>query len=178
MNTEKKTKIVIGVLSVLLILSLFLLAFSVVNLFKHKIAEESVKNNSIGAVEKEWKMEVSNMLPGDSNTKYYEVELKQEENIILCFRADVTNSTNQLEKALFIKVENRESSRVVCDGRLDTIAGQLFEDEILKENNKEQKQIYKITVSMDTSAGNEYSKSSLMMNFQWFLRDEKAEEEK
>lgn len=165
-------------LTFLLVLSLFLLTFGVVRLFQHKIAESSIKNNSISAVEKEWKMEISNILPGDSNTKYYEVELKQEENIVLCFRVDVAKSTNQLEKALFIKVENRESKEVVCDGRLDSVAGQLFEEEILKENNKDQRQTYKITVTMDTSAGNEYSKSSLTMNFQWSLRNVKTEENK
>ncbi len=163
------------VLLVLLVLSLSLLTFSVVHLFQRKIAEESIKNNSIGAVEKEWKMEVPGMMPGDSNTKYYEVELKQEENIVLCFRVDIAKATNQLEKALFIKVENRESKEVVCDGRLDIVAGQLFEEEILKENNKNQKQIYKITVSMDTSVTNEYTNSSLSLNFNWSLRNDKTE---
>lgn len=178
MKTEKKSRITITILSVLLVLSLSLLVFGVVRLFQRSIAEAFVKDNMIGAVEKEWKMEISNMLPGDSNTKYYEVELKQKENILLCFRVDVTKSTNKLEKALFIKVENRASSKVVCDGQLENIAGQVFVEEIQKENNKDERQTYKITVSMDTSVGNEYQNSSLTMNFSWFLDNVESEESK
>lgn len=175
MSKELKMKIIITTLATLLVMSLGLLTYGVIRVLDRNMDQSSIKDNSIGAVEKEWKMEVSNMLPGDSITKYYEVELKQTDNVVLCFRADIVNSTNSLENALDIKVENRDTSKVVCNGKLADVAGQTYEEEILKENNEDEKQMYKITVSMDTSVGNEYQKSSLTMNFEWALRTVETE---
>ncbi len=175
MSTDKKTKIVIGVLTGLLALSLALLVFSVIRAFQRSIAKTSVRDNNIGAVEKEWKMELTGMLPGDSITKYYEVELKQEGDKYLEFQADIAQSTNHLENALSLKVENRETQFLLCDGRLSDIAGQAFQEKITDETNQEERQIYKITVSMDTSAGNEYQNSSLTLNFKWILRSPSEE---
>ncbi len=175
MSTDKKTKIVIGVLTVLLVLTLALLVFGVISVFQRSIAKTSVRDNNIGAVEKEWKMELTGMLPGDSTTKYYEVELKQTGDKYLEFQADIAHSTNYLENALFLKVENRETKFLLCDGKLSDIAGQAFQEKITDETNKEERQIYKITVSMDTSAGNEYQNSSLTLNFNWVLRSPSEE---
>ncbi len=170
MSTGKKSKIAIIVLSVLLLISLSLLTFGVIRVLQRSIAEESIKNNSIGAVEKDWKMEVSGMLPGDSNTKYYEVELKHEGGVFLCFRADVAKSTNQLENVLNLKVENRDSGALMCEGKLIDLTGRMFQESFLDESSKDTILTYKVTVSMDTSVGNEYQNSSLTLNFKWFLQ--------
>ncbi len=169
MSTGKKSKIAIIVLSVLLLISLSLLTFGVIRVLQRNIAEASIKNNSIVAVEKEWKMEVSGMLPGDSNTKYYEVKLKHEGGVVLCFRADVAKSTNQLENALNLKVENRDNGALMCEGKLADIAGRIYEESFVDGNSSDTVLTYKITVSMDTSAGNEYQNSSLTLDFNWWI---------
>ncbi len=171
LSTDKKTKIVIGVLTVLLVLSLSLLVFGVMRVFQRSMAKTSVRDNNIGAVEKEWKMELTGMLPGDTTTKYYEVELKQKGDVYLYFQADIAQTTNHLENALSLKVENRGTNFLLCEGRLSDIAGQAFREKITDDTNKDERQMYKITVSMDTSAGNEYQNSSLTLNFEWTLRN-------
>ncbi len=166
------------VLSVLLVLSLGLLVFGVMRVFDRYIAESSVRNNRIGAVA-EFRMEISNMLPGDSDTKNYEIELKHEEDVYLYFQVNIEKTTNNLENVLYIKVENKDNSTVVCEGNLANVAEKKFKEEFtLTNSNKNEKLNYKITVAMDTSAGNEYQNSSLSLSFVWSLRKINAEETK
>ncbi len=176
MKTISKSKIAIIVLSVLLIISLGMLTFGVMRVLQRNIDETTIRDNSIGAVEKEWKMELSGMLPGDSTTKYYEVNLKHEKSVILCFRAYIANSTNKLENALNIKVENRDNNALMCEGKLKDVAGKVFEEPFLDESTKDTKLTYRITISMDTSAGNEYQNSTISLTFEWFLQNVEEEE--
>lgn len=118
------------------------------------------------------KFEVRNMLPGDTETRYFCVKAYHDADITLFFRADVTEQTKSLGDMLHIKVTHLDTGKVLCDAPFSEINGQEF-SELLKQNaQNETTAYYQIDVSLDTSVGNEYQAATLRADFEWYVKDE------
>lgn len=118
------------------------------------------------------RFEVNNMLPGDTETKYFCVKAYHDADITLFFKADVTEQTKSLGDVLHIKVTHLDSGKVLFDAPFTEIDGQAV-SELLKTNAQEETTAYyQIDVSLDTSVGNEYQAAKLLADFQWYVEDE------
>lgn len=118
------------------------------------------------------RFEVNNMLPGDTETKYFCVKAYHDADITLFFKADVTEQTKSLGDVLHIKVTHLDSGKVLFDAPFTEIDGQTV-SELLKANAQEETTAYyQIDVSLDTSVGNEYQAAKLLADFQWYVEDE------
>lgn len=125
-----------------------------------------------GQPEDNQRFEVKNMLPGDTETKYFCVKAYHDKDIDLFFKADVTEQTKRLGDVLHIKVTHLETGKVLCDAPFAEVNGKEF-SELLKANSeKTTTAYYQIDVSLDTSVGNEYQAAMLKANFSWYVKDE------
>ena len=171
MSKEKIYRIIIIVLSVLLVATTSLLIVQLVNRAKLSQYEDTVKNNSIGPAEKEWVFSAENVLPGDTESKSYVIEFHMEEDADVDFRAEIEDETNDFSKVLTIRVENKTTGKEICNGKLSEISGKDFKEIIKYDGTIEKEITYKITVTFDSSAGNEYQGAQIKMNFKWVLKN-------
>ena len=118
------------------------------------------------------KFEVNNMLPGDSETKYFCVRAYHDVDIDLFFRAEVTEQTKNLGDVLHIKVTHLDTGQVLCDAPFAEIDGQEVSELLTANAQKETVAYYQIDVSLDTSVGNEYQAAKLLADFAWYVEDE------
>ena len=118
------------------------------------------------------KFEVNNMLPGDSETKYFCVKAYHDVDIDLFFRAEVTEQTKNLGDVLHIKVTHLDTGRVLCDAPFSEIDGQEVSELLTANAEGETTAYYQIDVSLDTSVGNEYQAARLLADFAWYVEDE------
>lgn len=169
MSKEKVYKIIIIVLSVLLAITSSLLVVQVIRRAKLSSDSDSVKNNTLGAVDKTWVFSAENFMPGDSESKQFEIELNLESDAEVAFCAMIENDEKNLADVLSVRVENEQSKKVVCEGVLSEISGKKFYENFVFDGTKELQITYKITVTFSTSAGNEYSNANVEMNFKWTL---------
>lgn len=172
MSLEKKYKIIITVLSVLLAISVVLLTVQFVRKAILSSDEATVKNNSIGAVEKDWLFKGENVLPGDSESKEYKITFRLEKDTAVAFRAFIDRDEGNLSNVLNLLVEDTSSGKIVCQGKLSDIVDRDFSNIVTYDQNDEKTVTYKITVTMDSAAGNEYQNAELAMRFRWSLEKE------
>ena len=125
-----------------------------------------------GKPEDNRRFEVSNMLPGDSVTKYFCVKASHDANIELFFKADITEQTKSLGDALHIKVTHMETGKVLCDAAFSEVNGREFAEFLEANSDEETTAYYQIDVSLDTSVGNEYQAAMLKADFEWFVKDQ------
>ncbi len=118
------------------------------------------------------RFEVSNMLPGDIETKYFCVKAYHDKDIDLFFKADITEQTKKLGDVLHIKVIHLETGKVLCDTSFAEINGKEFSELLKATSEKTTTAYYRIDVSLDTSVGNEYQAALLKADFQWYVKDE------
>ena len=118
------------------------------------------------------RFEVRDMLPGDTVTKYFCVRAYHEKALELFFRTEVTQETKDLGDVLHIRVTHLETGEVLYDGAFAGADGQEFPEPLDENVQGETTAYYRVDVSLDTSAGNEYQQAGLTADFEWFVKDE------
>ncbi len=169
---KKQTNLII-ILTVLLIASLSLLGTQIVKKFISTSGEVSLKSNSIGTVTKTWEFSPENALPGDSESKEYSLRLSLQSDAKLLFRPEVASEENGLSAALLLRVENTESGKVICEGKFSELSGHEFAEDFSRQDKSV---TYKITVTIDPAAGNEYQNAKAELRFHWSFVSENAKE--
>lgn len=169
MRTLQKYRMVIILLSVLLAGSVALLVVQFVRRSWHRSDEVTVKNNSIGAVEKDWTFTGEGLLPGDSETKDYSITFSLEKDASVVFRAVIDKDERHLAEVLQVCVEDTASGAVVCRGTLSEIAERDWTDRVTYDGEPHKTVTYRITVTMDPAADNAYTGAELALRFRWSL---------
>ncbi len=111
----------------------------------------------------------TNMFPGDSVTKDFNVVLKGKNSNELFFHADIRPGGAKLSEVLMFKVEIPSRNAVLYDGLMRDMPFHLS----VKLNESEHELLWRFTVYLDTSVGNEYQYKSLTADFRWwYLSDD------
>ena len=118
------------------------------------------------------RFEARNMLPGDTETRYFCVKASHAKDLDVFFRADVTEQTKSLGDVLHIKVTHLETGKVLCDAPFNEITGKEFSERLKANSEKATTAYYRIDVSLDTAVGNEYQAALLRADFHWYVKDE------
>ncbi len=111
---------------------------------------------------------VENMLPGDSETKIFTVKVSHRDPITLYHCMETDPEEDSLAGALQIAVYLPKDSLMLYQGPVTEMPE--FVSHTLAADEKEL--VYRITVSMDTSAGNEYQYKSLKADLRWWYEEE------
>lgn len=116
---------------------------------------------------------VTNMFPGDNETKYYCVEVSHKADTELFFKIDVRDGYEKLAEVLKFKVTLMDSGKVVYDGTAENMT-QAVSRMLYADNETSTKIYYEINAYLDTSVGNEYQSKDLIADFKWWIEDEEA----
>lgn len=117
------------------------------------------------------RFEVKNMLPGDTETKYFCIRAHHNADLKLFFKTEVTEQTKNIGDVLRIKVTHLETGKVLCDAPFVEVKGSEFSELLKKTASSETNAYYQIDVSLDTSVGNEYQAAALKADFEWYVKD-------
>ncbi len=120
------------------------------------------------------KFSVANMLPGDSETKYFAVKVNHRKNVEVFFNAEVTEQTKALSEVLHIRVTHLENEKVLYNGTFANLNKDGYSEIFAASESAENDAYYKIEVSLPTSVENEYQTASLLADFNWFVEDADA----
>ncbi len=116
--------------------------------------------------------QVTNMLPGDTYTQRFAVEVSHSNPVELYFNALVTQQTKNLGQVLTIRVTHLESGEVIYDGAFHDMAVTGYAVDLPQASGNKTVANYEIQVSLPTSAGNEYQAAMLMCDLQWYVSDQ------
>lgn len=111
--------------------------------------------------------QMKNMFPGDLETKQYLLTIAYRGMVTVHFQADICAGYEKLAEVLKCKVVLNETNEVLYDGFMrdmpDKISHRLYSDKNVVDELS-----YEITVSLDTSVGNEYMNQELYADFRWW----------
>ncbi len=111
---------------------------------------------------------VENMFPGDAETKDFRVEVSHTQPVTLYYRTDIRPGHEKLAEVMMTKIMLPEEGLVLYDGLMRDMPSALAH-----EMGAEEKEIiYRITVYLDTSVGNDYQYKSLIADFRWWYTEE------
>ena len=114
--------------------------------------------------------QVTNMFPGDSETKYYRIQVSYKGDIIVRYHADIRPEYEKLAEVLRVKIRLLGADDFLYDGLMRDMPKSL--NHALYTNEKTQSELYyEITAYFDTSVGNEYQDKELIADFRWWVEE-------
>lgn len=114
---------------------------------------------------------VPNMFPGDSVEEEYTVTVRHRDPLTLYFGIDIPNVDNKLAEVLHVKVVLPSKNATLYDGLMKDIPADGVPVVLPRGENK---MVYAITVSLPTSAGNEYMNLDLTVDLLWWYAQESS----
>ena len=114
---------------------------------------------------------VPNMFPGDSVAEEYTVTVRHRDPLTLYFGIDIPNVDNKLAEALHVKVVLPSRNLTLYDGLMKDIPVDGVPVVLPRGENK---MVYAITVTLPTSAGNEYMNRNLTVDLLWWYEQESS----
>lgn len=162
--------IAIVAVSILLLISIWLLLFVGGNSSSYSPGNliEGVDGEIITLADKESeqsRFNVENMLPGDSQTKNYYIQINTAKVKATSFRADITSDSAELENVLLICVRADQAEEALYDGLVKDMPQRLRAE----ASESATRTVYEITVSLDVRAGNECQNKQIALDFSWWV---------
>ncbi len=109
-----------------------------------------------------------NMFPGDSETKYYGVEISYRNEVTVRFTIDIDEGCEKMAEVLKCKIVLLTTGEELYDGLMRDVPESLNHT-ISSEKATTDELYYGITAYLDTSVGNEYQGVSLTADFRWWV---------
>jgi len=116
------------------------------------------------------RFQVGNMFPGDTETKTYPVQVSYYGNITLRFHADIRSGYEKLAEVLQCKVVLKDTGAVLYEGLMKDMPASI-DQPISSPGEATDALTYEISVSLDTSVGNEYQNKELKADFRWWVEE-------
>lgn len=113
---------------------------------------------------------VSNMFPGDAQTKQYCVKVSYKGTVTVEFKPKIRAGYDVLAEVLKCKVILQNSGEVLYDGLMSDIPESLKKT-LHSDEQTVSELLYSVTVYMDPSVGNRYQNKSLAADFEWWVSE-------
>lgn len=114
--------------------------------------------------------QVTNMFPGDAETKYYCVKVSYKGDIVVRYHADIRKGYEKLAEVLKVRIYMPDVDELLYDGLMRDMPKSL--NHPLYTNASTQNELYyEITAYLDTSVGNEYMEKALIADFRWWVEE-------
>ena len=113
---------------------------------------------------------VSNMFPGDTQTKYYAVQVSYHDKITLHYHADIRPGSEKLAEVLKVRITSLNDNKTMYDGLMRDMAKSLTY-KMSSDKSTTSEVYYGIEAYLDTSVGNEYQQKSLTADFRWWVEE-------
>ncbi len=113
---------------------------------------------------------VDNMFPGDSETKYYGLQVSYHDKVTVHFGAEIRNGYEKLAEVMKVKITLLGIDEVMYDGLMKDMPQSLTYTMTSAESTTDEI-YYEITAYLDTSVGNEYQSKDLIADFKWWVEE-------
>jgi hypothetical protein len=111
---------------------------------------------------------LQDMLPGDSVTKIYAVDVTHRKTVVLHYKANIREGSKKLGEILQCKVVLRNTGEVLYDGNFfdmpESLPYTLNTDHKITTNVE-----YEITTYLKTNVDNSYQGLSMTVDFKWWI---------
>lgn len=113
---------------------------------------------------------VSNMFPGDRETKYFRVRVSYHGKISVHYNAAVRPGYEKLAEVLKLRVKLLSTGETVYDGAIADMPESITH-EMASAKSTVGELYYEITAYLDTSVGNDYQNKDLIADFKWWVEE-------
>lgn len=113
---------------------------------------------------------VGNMFPGDSETKYFRVQVSYHDKITVHYKATVRPGYEKLAEVLKVRVNLLSTGETMYDGLMRDMPESLTHKLASKKSTTDEL-YYEITAYLDTSVGNDYQNKDLIADFKWWVEE-------
>lgn len=113
---------------------------------------------------------VSNLFPGDYETKYYRTQVSYHDKVTVHFQADVRKGYEKLAEAMKVRVKLLGTDEVMYDGLMKDMPDSVT-CKLSSADNTTDELYYEITAYLDTSVGNDYQNKDLVADFRWWVEE-------
>lgn len=113
---------------------------------------------------------VGNMFPGDSETKYFRVQVSYHDKVTVHYKATVREGYEKLAEVLKVKVKLLTTGETMYDGLMKDMPDSVTYNLVSAESTTDEL-YYEITAYLDTSVGNEYQNKDLIADFSWWVQE-------
>ncbi len=114
--------------------------------------------------------QVTNMFPGDTETKYYCVRISHSGDVIVRYHTDVRPGYEKLAEVLRCRIVLLTTGETLYDGLIRDMPESLVHG-VRTDKPTESELYYGITAYLDTGVGNEYQNKDLIADFRWWVED-------
>ena len=113
--------------------------------------------------------QVTNMFPGDVETKYYNVQVTYKSTVTVCFHADIRPGYEKLAEVLKCRIVLKTTGETLYDGLMRDMPEALEHKLSTAADRQTDELYYEITAYLETSVGNEYMEKDLIADFRWWV---------
>lgn len=113
---------------------------------------------------------VGNMFPGDSETKYFCVQVSYHDKVTVHYKAVVRPGYEKLAQVLQVRIKLLNTGETLYDGGIAAMP-QSLTHKLASESSVTQELYYEITAYLDTSVGNAYQSQDLIADFKWWVEE-------
>lgn len=113
---------------------------------------------------------VGNLFPGDSETKYFCVQVSYHDKITVHYKAAVRPGYEKLSEALKLRVKLLTTGETLYDGVIGEMPASVTH-KLASKSTTTDELYYEITAYLDTSVGNEYQNKDLIADFNWWVEE-------
>ena len=113
---------------------------------------------------------VENMFPGDSETKYFRVQVSYCDKVTVHYKAAVREGYEKLAEVLKVRVKMLTTGETMYDGLMKDMPDSVTY-KLASAKSTTDELYYEITAYLDTSVGNEYQNKDLIADFSWWVEE-------
>ncbi len=113
---------------------------------------------------------VTNMFPGDSETKYFRVRVSYHDKVTVHYKAAVREGYEKLAEVLKVKIKLLTTGETMYDGLMKDMPKSVTY-KLSSAESTTTELYYEITAYLDTSVGNEYQNKDLVADFSWWVEE-------
>ncbi len=124
--------------------------------------------------------QVTNMFPGDAETKYYCIQVSYKGDIVVRYHADIRSGYDKLAEVLKVKIrllddnttlnDSLVEDKILYDGLMRDMPKSLNHSLYTSASTKSEL-YYEITAYLDTGVGNDYMDKELIADFRWWVEE-------
>jgi hypothetical protein len=114
--------------------------------------------------------QVSNMFPGDSETKYFRVQVSYKNQVTVHFKVAVREGYEKLAEVLKVRVRLLTTGETLYDGLMKDMPESVTH-QLSSAKSTTDELYYEITAYLDTSVGNDYQNKDLIADFHWWVEE-------
>jgi len=120
------------------------------------------------------KFNVTNMFPGDSETKYYCVNVSYKDDITIKQNINIKTDYQKLKDIFNLKIKLLNTDDFLYNDLLKNIP-ETIDYKITSKEKISKDFCYEITIHLDTSVGNEYQNKEAIIDFEWLVNNKDLE---